>query len=1658
VGTLEEAFPTLRPRLRLSSSFEDATWRHGKQRVEGLRPRREISPDAPAKGEPVDVIFPARASGPVVAEGEGVRVVLRPRGARPVRARVVDGKLAYLGVYPETDSLHVVDDEWTEEYLYLRSADAPVRFEYDVLETHGASSVLIEGGQVSFRNAEDQGLVILGPVVVDAAGRRSATAARWELGEEAGRLVLHLDPTGLEYPLVVDPTWVATGSLNLARGFGVGILLQNGKVLEMGREAQAELYDIATGTWKPTGAGWPGHGYFAAVLLRDGKVLTIGGEDITATTTLAECSLYDPVADTWILTASMSTPRKNHTATLLDDGRVLVVGGEDAGMLDTAEIYDPATATWNSTNSLTAGKKTRHTATLLRDGRVMVAGGWSSTGITPVTEIYDPGPGTWTRVADLQTERMEHSATLLPDGTVLVAGGQDGVFQPLTSAEIFDPFAGPPTWTTSPANLAVARYDHSATLLPNGQVLVVGGRAVSPLSTVEVYDPGLPPTFTAGPNISTVRWLHSATMLPDGRVLVAGGFNTTVALATAELWDNDIPTWTGAPAVPNMNAARYDNTATLLRDGRVLVAGGYQEDTAEVFDPKAGPPPTWTPTLNDMSRQRWRHSATLLLDGRVLVAGSRANSAAEGTADLYDPGANTWSATGDLNFGRSMHTATLLPNGEVLIAGGYTNTNAVYRSAELFDPWTETWTPTTSLIAFRVLHAATLLRDGRVLVTGGFDGSVLNTAELYEPSGGTWTLTAGTMTQPRDGHTSTLLPSGKVLIVGGTVSRNFTPTGNLNVAHDSDFTATLLTNGRVLVVGGSANPQSAEVYDPVTGTWTVAPSTIGERAAHAASILPDGRVLVAGSLPIGPTAEIYDVGRGEDPTWRPVLATVTDPLVDGAPLVASGSQFQGISEASGGLGYMNSSSNYPLVQVRRLDNEDVHWLFVDPSAGWLDTKFTSLPLAGLAPGPALVTVFTNGIPSDSRLVTSGCTPPVITTQPTDLNVCLGAPAVFSVGTSASLPSFEWRKGGTPLVDGPPISGVSTSTLTINPTALTDAGTYDVVVSTCSTTTTLSAPAVLTVSNAPNLSSVDVTLTMPPDTVCTTCVGGTITESHTDGGVVTHEWGYRLTSGGPTVAWMPGKTGPTYEINGSDFPGPGTYYVAVRTTPACGLPLESSSDVPVTVVLSPPGDDVEFFTVTSRSTQNVLEWVNPLGFGTVRILYNEGVTCTFPTDPLGPGTLLPVPAGTPGARDGIPHNGLTNGRTYCYTIFTDQGGGAYSGGRSNSGRPMDTSGPVKWAFSTGVFSLTAPTVGYTNVIATSNDNVVHAMGRGLGGGEWPLPWLPKPVDGPIQSRSPLVPITVNGAYPVLYLGTQAGSVYAIDGTNGGAAPMAPWFPNPESTSIAPEVQAAPAGMFTAFGGNYDYLLVGTRETDSAFVALNPQDGMELGRWDNGGSGIGAISGMAVVDYPTDTVYFTSLDHSGGSPTLWALRLGAGPVFTPAWGAPRALGDITSSPVLMDDRVYVGSPVFGGTLYSIDAATGMGPDRTYPHNNGQVKGFVFPDRSSGDLYFATDDFVWALNDDGSTISNKYPPAGISLGGGVVPTSAVLFIPGSHYVYVGGSDGRLYEIDVLGGVPIIKSVRLGDGLATVGSPTLDWSNSLIHVGTEAGVFYAVEIPFVP
>jgi WD40 repeat protein len=342
--------------------------------------------------------------------------------------------------------------------------------------------------------------------------------------------------------------------------------------------------------------------------------------------------------------------------------------------------------------------------------------------------------------------------------------------------------------------------------------------------------------------------------------------------------------WT--PTAP-MTTNREDQTATLLLDGGVLVAGGGKDPaSAELYDPRTG---RWTAT-GSMSIAHLYDTATLLPDGRVLVVGGNDGTGRGlASAELYDPRTGTWTATGSMTMGRVGPTATLLPNGKVLVAGG--DSEAIpLASAELYDPRTGSWTATGAMVAAGGGYTATLLPDGNVLVT--FAG--LTTAELYDSDTGTWATTGSMLNARGPGFTSTLLPNSKVLVAGGTVfsetgsllhwpdplastelydpgTGTWTATGAMIEARDSHV-ATLLSDGQVLVAGGCGGGSmfcgyvaSAELYDPRTGTWAATAPMVEARVSHTATLLPDGTVLVVGGGRPGSgvvlaSAELYHPG------------------------------------------------------------------------------------------------------------------------------------------------------------------------------------------------------------------------------------------------------------------------------------------------------------------------------------------------------------------------------------------------------------------------------------------------------------------------------------------------------------------------------------------------------------------------------------------------------------------------------------------------------------------------------------------------------------------------------------------------------------------------------------------------------------------------------
>jgi PKD repeat protein len=344
-----------------------------------------------------------------------------------------------------------------------------------------------------------------------------------------------------------------------------------------------------------------------------------------------------------------------------------------------------------------------------------------------------------------------------------------------------------------------------------------------------------------------------------------------------------VPALAGWTNTANLPLERAGHASVTLRSGKVLVSGGCwgwkNEFTADcvLFDPATS---TWTAT-GAMGTPRSEHGLVLLQDGRVLaIGGFYQASDVEyylATCEIYDPASGTWSATGSLAVGRTGFSSTLLQSGKVLVAGGLnknpSGADQYLAGAELFDPSAGTWTAVPDLAQSRTAHTGTLLPNGKVLVVGGASGfTPLTAAELYDPAANTWS-SGGTTSMPHTGHTATLLGNNKVLIAGS--------------------------------ISGFNVGNGAELYDPATNTWAVTGSLNVARALHTATLLLNGKVLAAGGgngfagdtlkNPIA-DAELYDPATG---TW-----TATDPmpftrstftanlLTDGRVVVAGGLYYQ----------------------------------------------------------------------------------------------------------------------------------------------------------------------------------------------------------------------------------------------------------------------------------------------------------------------------------------------------------------------------------------------------------------------------------------------------------------------------------------------------------------------------------------------------------------------------------------------------------------------------------------------------------------------------------------------------------------------------------------------------------------------------------------------
>jgi hypothetical protein len=419
------------------------------------------------------------------------------------------------------------------------------------------------------------------------------------------------------------------------------------KGVELSKETLAMLRPSRT----PMYLGLAGLGVLLALIIFG---LTRSGGDGGETPTAAL-----PAVGTWTASPDLVSIRGTTTAVVLKDGRALAIGG-GVGIeaVPAVEMFDPATGVWQATTPMNQARR-GHQAVLLGDGRVMVAGGIHQGELLSSVEIFDPGTSRWTTMAPMSVPRLGSTLTLLTNGSVLATGGTSAdtasgagggqTIRPDATAEVYN--VGANRWTKTSGTMSTPRFEHTATALDDGKVLIAGGQGppisgqAEALATTEIYDPAVD-SFRKSNDMSDARFNHAAVKLPDRTIMVvggAGGQNGDTSLTTAEVFNPGDGSWTAAGT---LTGSRSGHVASVFPDGRVLVAGGElitrgnrrALDSAEIFVIEKR---EWQ-SAGKMNCPRSEASAALLGDGSVLVvAGDFAAPGQQpdpkGCADRYRP-------------------------------------------------------------------------------------------------------------------------------------------------------------------------------------------------------------------------------------------------------------------------------------------------------------------------------------------------------------------------------------------------------------------------------------------------------------------------------------------------------------------------------------------------------------------------------------------------------------------------------------------------------------------------------------------------------------------------------------------------------------------------------------------------------------------------------------------------------------------------------------------------------------------------------------------------------------------------------------------------------------------------------------------------------------
>ena len=768
----------------------------------------------------------------------------------------------------------------------------------------GATSTLLPGGDVLIAGGDTKIAELYDPAT------RSFT--------ETGRMqAIRIDGTA---------TLLPDGAVLLAGGRG-----------PQGRQiASAELYHPGSANWSPTSTMSVARSGQTATLLPDGDVLVAGGgcnaghvcDAGSFLASLSSAELYHPSTGTWSSAGRMHSGRQDGMAALLPNGNVLVAGGfsdcDDDFCEDTnsADLYNPTTGKWTSTGQLVSARE-RASMLVLGDGSVLLTGGTVLDPDTDVNhplrlaELYDPSTGTWKATARMPVAHVGDSAALLPNGWVLVASGGTALSQ------VYQPDKG--IWVDT-GGTGAARRGQTVTALSDGDVLLTGG-----LDSAMVFAYGSSPLVRMSPAslafgaqqvgstsaARTVKIVNEGTADLNATGLTFGGPHGTDYRATT--------TCIGAPVVPGGSctiSVRFSPTRISERAATVGL-----EDDAPASPQHASltgfgnGPGAWAPS-GDTGAQREGAASVLLRDGQVLVAGGYSFAGYQSQAARYDPATRRFTPTGSMLMPLADISATLLTNGDVLVAGGY-GTSGPTATAELYDPSTGVWSYTGSMLAAGDSLDETQLADGAVLVTG-FVGT---RSELYDVDNGTFAST-GPMIEDAQLSAASLLPNGDVLVAGGVLNEDtgsqvydpaadqWSATGSLHSGRQNPQ-AVLLDNGEVLVAGG-VSPNgvpwtSSEVFDPTTDQYTTSVNPMSRgRAGFTLTLLPGGDVLAAGGCSMtcdGTTSATTDLYLPQYNDWTP-SGTMTVPRRDATATLMRDGEVLMIGGTDGGSTIYSSSETY----------------------------------------------------------------------------------------------------------------------------------------------------------------------------------------------------------------------------------------------------------------------------------------------------------------------------------------------------------------------------------------------------------------------------------------------------------------------------------------------------------------------------------------------------------------------------------------------------------------------------------------------------------------------------------------------------------------------------------------------------------------------------